>query len=375
MLKKLENTMPFAKIAILGFAGDGKTYTASQIAIGIHKLIGSKKPIAVFDTEKALRSLKDVFKEANIDVLIDDENKSLAALSSVIEECEKGAADILIIDSITHVYEEFLTAYKNSKYKNKHMLEFQDWGIIKPRWKEGFSNRFVKSHLHIIFTGRAGFEYENEVNEETGKREIFKSGVKMKAENETAFEPDLLIDMQKVKVEKGINNRTLKRIATIIKDRTTVIDGMEFENPTFEDFKPCIIKLLDGKIVNENPVLIADRFDELNDKTALTKFKKEAAISNIEGVFNIMKLGTSAEHKSLKAAILRKLFNGVYSIDLLIQKSVEELENAFALIEIFSFKYIEYLEMCEASNTKVDVKEIGNILDKVITNKEEDILV
>lgn len=361
--------MPFAKIAIQGFAGDGKSYTAAIIAMGIHKLIGSKKPIAVFDTEKAFKALRNVFSTEGIEVLIDDDNRSLAALESVIKECENGAADVLIIDSITHVYEEFLTAYKNSKYKNRNFLEFQDWGIIKPRWKEGFSNRFVKSPLHIIFTGRAGFEYENEVNEETGKREIFKSGIKMKAENETAFEPDLLIDMQKIKVEKGVNNRTLKRVATIIKDRTTLIDGREFENPTFEDFEPCIKALIDGKIVKSNPVLIADKFDELNDKSALNKHKKEAAINNIEGIFNYMKLGTAAADKKLKSAIINKIFPGTYSIDLLASMSVERLENAVLLIEIFSKKYLAYLEDCELANEKTEDKQVGRILDEVLSTE------
>jgi len=53
MFKKLENNRPFLKMAFEGFAGDGKTYTATQIAIGVHKKIGSKKPVAIFDTEKA----------------------------------------------------------------------------------------------------------------------------------------------------------------------------------------------------------------------------------------------------------------------------------------------------------------------------------
>lgn len=39
MFKKLENNRPFAKIAFEGFAGDGKSFTATQVAIGIHKLI------------------------------------------------------------------------------------------------------------------------------------------------------------------------------------------------------------------------------------------------------------------------------------------------------------------------------------------------
>lgn len=372
MLKKLQNTMPFAKIGIQGFAGDGKSYTASVLAVGIHKLIGSTKPIAVFDTERAFKSLKNFFDKNNVEVLIDDDNRSLAALNAVIKECEDGAADILIIDSITHIYEEFLSAYKAQKRKNNTVIEFQDWGVIKPKWKKEFSNRFVESNLHIIFTGRSGIEYENEINDETGKREIFKSGVKMKAENETAFEPDLLIDMRKEKVEKGMGNRRLKRVATIIKDRTTMIDGKEFVNPTFNNFKPCILQMLDGKVVQEESKIIADKFDELDDKSQLTRFRKDQAISTIESIFKYMKLGTSVADKAMISAILKTTFPsnpGTYSIDQLIMKPVEELESAIPLIEIFSKRYLCYLEDCELSNSKPDGKEIGAILHEVLSNE------
>jgi hypothetical protein len=50
----LENVRPFLKMAFEGFAGDGKTYTMAAVAIGLHKLIGSDKPIAVIDTERAM---------------------------------------------------------------------------------------------------------------------------------------------------------------------------------------------------------------------------------------------------------------------------------------------------------------------------------
>ena len=178
--KKLENNRPFAKIAFEGFAGDGKSYTTTLMAMGIHKMIKSEKPIAIFDTEKAFKALVPVFASNGIEAVVDDENRSLESLFQAIKWCEEGNADILIIDSITHVYEEFINAYM--KQKNGTRLEFQDWGVIKPMWKEKFSTPFVKANVHILFTGRAGYEYTQEVNEQTGKKEITKSGIKMKAE-------------------------------------------------------------------------------------------------------------------------------------------------------------------------------------------------
>lgn len=65
----LENTTPYFKAAFEGFAGSGKTYTAAQICIWLHKRIGSTKPIAYFDTERAGRHLRVYFNKAGIEVL------------------------------------------------------------------------------------------------------------------------------------------------------------------------------------------------------------------------------------------------------------------------------------------------------------------
>lgn len=46
LLKPAKNKMAYAKVGLYGTAGAGKTRTAAEIAIGLHKAIGSTKPIA-----------------------------------------------------------------------------------------------------------------------------------------------------------------------------------------------------------------------------------------------------------------------------------------------------------------------------------------
>src|SRR5688572_24093151 len=101
MFKKLENNRPFLKMAFEGFAGDGKTYTSVEVAIGIHKLISSKKPIALFDTERALKALRWKFDSAVIEAFINDETRSWAPLRQPIKWWEKGTADFLSIAPFT----------------------------------------------------------------------------------------------------------------------------------------------------------------------------------------------------------------------------------------------------------------------------------
>lgn len=246
--RPLENTQPYFKAALQGFAGSGKTYTTAMIAAGLHDMIKSTKPIVIFDTERSAKFLKPFFRSRKIDVLV-KESRALVDLMTAMELCGDGASDILLVDSITHIWEGFLESYKRQVKRNR--LEFQDWGRIKPAWKSGFADGFVQGRFHAIITGRAGYEYEKEVtvDEETGKKhsEINKSGVKMKVEGETAYEPDVLIMMERHEDIIG-DVKQVWREATVLKDRSTLIDGKTFRNPSFDQFRPVVEYLLDNPV-------------------------------------------------------------------------------------------------------------------------------
>lgn len=369
MFKKLENNRPFLKMALEGFAGDGKTFTGVEVAIGVHKLIKSNKPIAMFDTERALKALKWRFDEAGIEAMIEDEERSLQSLHNAIKWCEDGNADILLIDSITHVWEEFLRAYMNRPGKDgrplkRNRLEFQDWGVLKPQWKELFSTPFVMAKCHIIFTGRAGYEYSDERNEETGKREIFKSGIKMKAETETAFEPDILVLMQKVQELLG-DEKKIWREAMVVKDRTTQIDGKTFKNPTFEDFYPAIKVLLDGTLREMHGAQIPDTFSEFESKYSEIGKEREVIVAEIEGCFELMGLGTGADDKQKKVWILDQVY-GVKSIEGLSKKNNTTLRNGLHVVKEFAEKYKNYMNICLDTEQPIDKKKIGEFMKELI---------
>lgn len=369
MFKKLENNRPFLKMALEGFAGDGKTFTAAQIAIGVHKLIKSTKPIALFDTEKAFKALKPSFDAAGIEAVIDDEQRSLAGLSAAMKWCEEGNADILIIDSITHVWEEFMKAYLNRPDKHgnpvaRNRLEFQDWGVIKPQWKDQFSNPFVMAKCHIIFTGRAGYEYTDERNEETNKREIFKSGIKMKAETETAFEPDILVLMQK-KSDLISEDKKVWREGMIVKDRTNQIDGKIFKNPSFDDFFPAIKVLLDGTLREQYGVVIPDTFQEFENKYSEFAKEREILVAEIEGCFELMGLGTGAADKQVKAWTLNQVY-GINSVEMLAKKSNTIIKEGLKIIKEFSNRYKEYMNVCLDSDKVIDKGEIQKMMKSLL---------
>lgn len=301
------NTKPFFKAAIEGFAGSGKTYTAALIAKGLYKRIGSTKPIVIFDTEKAAKFLKPVFAEEGIEVLV-RESKTLADLKTTMQKMRQGLSDLLIIDSISHVWEEFLQAY--AKKVKRTRLQFQDWGIIKPTWKAEFSDPFVNDEYHIIMNGRAGYEYDNEINEETGKREIYKSGVKMKVEGETAYEPDMLILMNRFEQVLG-KEKKVWREATVVKDRSTLIDGKTFKNPGYKDFAPAVEAMLENPLPKE--VLLTPEGDTgFLFKTEEEKYEwrraRDKAIEELEGLLTRIAPGANGKDRQIRLELLDKVF-------------------------------------------------------------------
>lgn len=300
----LDNAQPFFKAAFEGFAGSGKTYTMAQVAIGVHKRVGSKKPIVYFDTEKAGRHLRRLFKEAGIGVLY-KESRTLADLTATMKFCRDGGSDVLMIDSLTHVYENFLQAYQQQKGRSR--LQFEDWGILKPKWKREFSEPFVRDRYHALFCGRAGFEYSDEKNPETGKREIFKSGIKMKVEGETAYEPDMLVLMERF---ENILEETKEvyRQATVIKDRSTLLDGKVIRNPTYADFAPAIDYLLEEAVEKAPPSETENDYDDDEKRREYVK-RRDIALETIEAVMVKAGLaGTSAAAKVAKVAALESAF-------------------------------------------------------------------
>lgn len=364
----LSNDSPFAKIAIEGFAGTGKTFLATQLAIGLHKKIGADKPIVVYDTEKAFRAIQDLFVDAGIKVK-QRKSRSLKDLVTTFQFCEAGHADILILDSVSHVWESFVQYYIDAKSKrlNKRVtkLSFPDWGYLKPEWKRQFSNWIVNGNFHIIFTGRAGYEYEHDADEETGKMtELRKSGIRMKAETETAYEPDILILMERIEDMLG-KDKKISRIATVLKDRYRQIDGRTFENPTFKEFEPVIDKIMSGqaaKVEDENP----DTFEELEQKNDNWQKKRDVLLEETEAIFHSLGLGTSKEDKQLKVNILEAAFNTA-SWTAITNMKVEEIQAALLNLKKFKELYLDYLKRCaetsEKPNTSMAYEFIREVWD------------
>lgn len=231
----------FVKAAFGGFAGAGKSKTATDFVIGAYKDLGYSKPVLVIDNEKGSRFLIPAFKAAGIKAMIKD-TTSLADVLTALQILRNGEIDFLFIDSLTKVWYRYVREYLEKNRRS--FMELSDWGKLLPKWQETFSDEFVSAHGSIVFTGRGGFQYEKEedTRDDSGrvkKGGFVKSGVKMKLAGETPFEPDLNIWMEQ---HQEIHDGELKvwREAQVMKDRSGLIDGKTVVNPTYDFFAPFV---------------------------------------------------------------------------------------------------------------------------------------
>lgn len=242
LFKKAEQNAAFLKMGLLGFAGAGKTWTGCLVAKGLVEiarkrgLAYAEKPVVFLDTENGSDYVVSDFEAAGIQLLV-AKTRAFSDLKAAMKEAEESAS-VLIIDSITHFWTEFTEAY--AKVKNrKRGLEFQDWAYLKREWRTGFTDPYLNSNLHIVMCGRAGYEYEH-YTDDAGKKQLEKSGIKMKAEGELGFEPSLLVLMER---DTDPDSGKVKRTAVVMKDRFRILDGKEIPNPTFKSFLPHIERL------------------------------------------------------------------------------------------------------------------------------------
>lgn len=298
----------FIKASFGGFAGAGKSRTATEFIIGAYKDFDCKKPILIIDNEKGSRFLKPIFNNAGIDTLVKD-TIHLADVLLAFKYLENGDIDFLFIDSLTKIWYRYIKDYKEKNGKGGKPLSFMSlnhWGKVIPEWQDKFNNAFVNLDGNCVFTGRGGYEYSMEVNEETGKKEFVRSGIKMKIQGETSFEPDMNIWME---LKQKIDSDDLKQWneAQILKDRSGLIHGKTFKNPTYSDFKPVVDFL---KSVEKGDVKGSTKTENLAPSENRSTFvqDRDILVEEIKGLYDSLGLGSSVDAKKLKSDINNMLF-------------------------------------------------------------------
>lgn len=311
----------FVKAGFGGFAGSGKSRTASEFVIGTYRALGYTKPALIIDNEKGARFLRPLFAAAGIKAAL-KETTSLQDVLTAMDLLHTGEIEFLFIDSLTKVWYRYCREYLEKNRKT--FMELQDWGKLLPKWQETFSDAFVQAGGSIVFTGRGGFSYEKEEDQrdpESGKvlkkGQFVKSGVKMKLAGETPFEPDLNVWMEQEQDIAADGTLTVWREAQVMKDRSGLIDGKVFKNPTFADFAPFVRFLTEaptGIVAGETSgrnLAPGENFDSHDWRRKL-----DVALDEIrEEILRHHGHGMDAGTKAAKSETLERITKGVFPPD------------------------------------------------------------
>ena len=353
LLVAAKNEQAFLKAGLLGFPGSGKSYTTSMLAIGIAKGIANGKPVAWFDTETGSDFLIPKFDAEGVP-LLRLKSSAFADLMEVGKEAES-ACSVLIVDSITHVWRELVDAYQRKR--NIRRMEFQHWGDVKREWAR-WTSFFLNSRLHILVCGRAGYEYDNEIDED-GKKSLVKAGTKMKVESEFGFEPSLVIEMERVardedpnaaktgKAKRAIGGAWMHR-AHVLKDRTDTLNGEYFDfgklteqyqpgdyAQVFRVFAPVFAVMnIGGAHVGLDTSRTSDEvFDAHGESQARARVTRlKVALETIEQTIVLLWPGQDAKTKQIKVAALEAVF-GTRSWTAVEKSSVEDLERGVEMLQ------------------------------------------
>lgn len=322
LLQPLGTGQGYLKAGFLGFQKGGKTWTSTLLAIGTRELFGLEGPIGFFDTEGGSEYIAPLVQKATGKQMVGIKSRSFDDLCTLTDECLEAGVSVLMAESMTHIWRELCDAYlkdvnkrlefwaKQNKrqFKPKRTLEFQDWSHVKGLWAR-WTDKYLNAPLHIIIAGRAGYEYDMEQNEETGKKELIKTGVKMKTEGEFGFEPSLLVEMERVQDETDEGFR-LRRRATVLGDRFGVIDGRWCYDPTFEFFKPHVEMLKPGAFTPINTDVKSETgVDEDGaDGWSIERRTRTILCEEIMGELVAKYPGQTGAEKKAKADLIHEVF-------------------------------------------------------------------
>lgn len=255
----------FLKLALYGKAGSGKTLTSLLVGEGCASAM--KKRMLVIDTERGtdfyLRAIQEraVHPGAfDFDRVV---SRSIHEALEVAMEADMDTYGVIVLDSITHLWEAAMNAYQG-KRTSKGGIPITAWGEIKRPYKRLMA-RLLDMPAHVIICGREGVIIEED---DDGQTQVV--GTKMKAEGETPHEPHVLGRMRPPHLDE---NEQLVIELYIEKDRSGILQGKVYRNPTFKLFQPLLSHLTGGDHV---PMGDPDKAAE-HDAEAALKEKEVAA--------------------------------------------------------------------------------------------------
>jgi KaiC/GvpD/RAD55 family RecA-like ATPase len=151
------------RLALIGPAGSGKTYTALSIA----RHLGSR--VAVIDTERGSASkYADLFAFDRLEL----QSFSPETYVEAIRAAERAGYDVLIIDSLSHAWtgkDGALEQVDKRRGSGSDASSFNAWRNVTPL-HNAMVDAIITARLHVIATMRVKTEYVMEEYTDNGRK-------------------------------------------------------------------------------------------------------------------------------------------------------------------------------------------------------------
>jgi len=182
--RKAEKKSAVLKLALMGVAGSGKTYSALKIATSLV----NPDEVAVIDTERSVDKYADIFSVNVCEWNLASNQNQIDLLIEAIKEAEK-QFKVIVVDSLSFFWSwlvEYVDALTKTRFNGN---SFMGWGVGTPLQKK-LIQKILSSPSHIIVTFRAKTEWV--VNTESGKTKIMRAGLGPEQGKQIEYEFDLL---------------------------------------------------------------------------------------------------------------------------------------------------------------------------------------
>jgi nicotinamide riboside kinase/succinate dehydrogenase flavin-adding protein (antitoxin of CptAB toxin-antitoxin module) len=209
------------RLALFGPSGAGKTYTALRIAKGIGGTV------AVIDTERNTASKYSDRFDFDAEDQVD---KSIDGYIRTIKEAAKANYNVLIIDSITHGWQDLLQEVEKLAKAKYGGNTWSAWSEGTPKQKK-LINAILDYPGHLIVTMRSKTEWGQEAGS-NGKNKPVRIGLAPEQGKGIEYEFDMLMEL------------TTDHLGTVIKDRSSKFQDKMIEMPD-EDFGKALADWLE----------------------------------------------------------------------------------------------------------------------------------
>lgn len=209
-IRKAERKRSKLRLGLAGPSGAGKTYSALKLAKGIG---GS---ICMIDTE---RGSGDLYADiADYDIITLEPPYAPKNYLEAIKAAEDAGYDIIIIDSLSHAWQDEGGLLDQADRKSGSTDRFRVWAELTPQHRQ-LVNAMLNSPTHIIATMRSKQGYAMEQDEKSGKTSIRKVGLAPVQREGMEYEFTIFMD-----IDQHHNATTTKDRTAMFADEVFTID-------------------------------------------------------------------------------------------------------------------------------------------------------